>query len=81
MVKVYNVLHTCWGKSGWWCHVKKISKAKNGRQVFWTLNTMFLGGAKVVSMGSAIIARLQSFRYESDCKNFIFDMFVNLHVD
>ena len=33
MVLVYDVLHTCWGKSSWWAHVKK-DKGKNGRQVF-----------------------------------------------
>jgi hypothetical protein len=26
MVMAYNVLHTCWGKSSWWSHVKKFSK-------------------------------------------------------
>jgi hypothetical protein len=30
MVMVYNV---SWGKSGWWSHVKKFSKSKNGCQL------------------------------------------------
>jgi hypothetical protein len=29
IVMVYNVLHTCWGKSSWWSHAKKFSKTKN----------------------------------------------------
>jgi hypothetical protein len=43
MVKVYNDLHACWGKSSWWSHVKKFSKTKNGQQVYWTLHTLLLG--------------------------------------
>jgi hypothetical protein len=31
--------------------------------------------------GNAIVTRLQSFRYEGDCKNFNFDKCVNLHVE
>jgi hypothetical protein len=30
MATVYNILHSCWGKSSWWHHVKKFSKTKNG---------------------------------------------------
>jgi hypothetical protein len=81
MVMVYNVLHACWGKSSWWSHVKKFSKTKNGRQVYWTLHTLLLGGQHVVSTGSAIVTKLQSFRYEGDRKNFNFDKYVNLHVE
>jgi hypothetical protein len=81
MVKAYNVLHTCWGKSGWWSHLKKFSKTKNGRQVFWTFHTMLLGGPQVVSMGSTIITKLQSIRYEGNQKNFTFDKFVNLQIE
>ncbi len=44
MAMVYNILHSCWGKSSWWHHVKKFSKTKNGRQVYWTLHTLLLGG-------------------------------------
>jgi hypothetical protein len=81
MVTVYNVLHACWGKSSWWSHVKKFSKTKNGRQVYRTLHTLFLGGQCVVSTGSAIVTKLQSFRYKGDCKNFSFDKYVNLHIE
>jgi hypothetical protein len=65
MVMVCNVLHACWGKSSWWRHVKKFSKTKNGQQVYRTLHTLLLGGQRVVSTGSAIVIKLQSFRYET----------------
>ncbi len=81
MVTVYNVLHACWGKLSWWSHVKKISKTKNGGHVYRTLHTILLGGQRVVSTGSAIVSKLQSFRYEEDRKNFNFDKYVNLHVE
>jgi hypothetical protein len=81
MVTVYNVLHACWGKLSWWSHVKKFSKTKNGREVYWTLHTLLLGRQQVVSTGNAIATRLQSFRYERDRKNFNFDKYVNLHVE
>jgi hypothetical protein len=81
MVTVYNVLHACWGKSSWWSHVKKFSKTKNVQQVYRTLHTLLLSGQGVVSTGSAIVTKLQSFRYEGDRKNFNFDKYVNLHVE
>ncbi len=62
MVMVYNLLHACWGKSSWWSHVKKLSKSKNGRQVYRTLHTLLLGRQHVVSTGSTIVTKLQSFR-------------------
>jgi hypothetical protein len=77
MVMFYNVLHVSGGKLSWWSHVKKFSKTKNGRQVYRTLHTILLGGQNVVSTGSAIVTKLQSFRcvcvsasgYEGDyCK-------------
>jgi hypothetical protein len=73
MVTVYNVLHACWEESSWWSHVKKFSKTKNGRHVYRTLHTLLLGGKRVVLTGSAIVTKLQSFRYEGDRKNFNFD--------
>ncbi len=57
------------------------SKTKNGRQVYWTLHTLLLGGQRVVSTRSAIVTKLQSFRYEGDHKNFNFDKYMNLHVE
>ncbi len=81
MATVYNILHSCWGKSSWWHHVKKFSKTKNGQQVYRTLHTLLLGGQRVVSTGNAICTKLQSFRYEGDRKNFNFDKYVNLHVE
>jgi hypothetical protein len=81
MAMVYNILHSCWGKLSWWHHVKKFSKTKNGRQVYWTLHTLLLGGQQVVSTGNAICTKLQSFRYAGDRKNFNFDKYVNLHVE
>jgi hypothetical protein len=81
MITVYNVLHACWGKSSWWSQVKKFSKTKNGQRVYWTIPTLLLGGQHIVSTGSAIVTKLQSFRYEGDHKNFNFDKYVNLHVE
>jgi hypothetical protein len=81
LVMVYNVLHACWGKSSWWSHGKKFSKTKYGRQVYRTLHTLLLSGQHVVSTGSTIVTKLQSFKYEGDCKNFNFDKYVNLHVE
>jgi hypothetical protein len=81
MVMVYNVLHACWGKSSWWSHVKKFRKTKNRRQLYRTLHTILLGGQSVVLTGSAIVTKLQSFRYEGDRKNFNFDKYVNLHIE
>jgi hypothetical protein len=60
--------------------VKKFSETKNGRHVYRTLHTILLGGQRVVSTGSAIVTKLQSFRYEGDRKNFNFNKCVNLHV-
>jgi hypothetical protein len=81
MVTVYNVLHACWGKPSWWSHVKKFSKTKNGRHVYQTLHTILLGGQRVVLIGSTIVTKLQSFRYEGDRKNLNFDKYVNLHIE
>jgi hypothetical protein len=57
------------------------SKSKNGCQVYRTLHTVLLGGQQVVSTGSAIIAKVKSFRYEGNHKNFNFNKYVNLHVE
>jgi hypothetical protein len=81
MATVYNILHSCWGKSSWWHHTKKFIKTKNGRQVYRTLHTPLLGGQQVVSTRNAICTKLQSFRYEGDRKNFNFDKYVNLHIE
>ncbi len=61
--------------------MKKFSKTKNGLHVYWTLHTILLGGQQVMLTGSAIVTKLQSFRYEGDRKNFNFDKYVNLHVE
>jgi hypothetical protein len=81
MAMVYNILHSCWGKSSWWHHVQKFSKTKNGQQVYRTLRTLLLGEQQIVLTENAICTKLQSFRYEGDCKNFNFDKYVNLHVE
>jgi hypothetical protein len=49
--------------------------------VYRTLHTLFLGGEQVVSTGSTIVTKLQSFRYEGNHKNFNFDKYVNLHIE
>ena len=51
----------------------KFNKTKNGRQVYQTLHAVLLGGEQITSTGSAIVTKLQSFRYEYDRKNFTFD--------
>jgi hypothetical protein len=81
MVMVSNVLHACWGTSSWWSHVKMFSKTKNRQQVYRTLHTLLLGGQCVVSTGSTIVTKLQSFKYEGDHKNFNFGKYINLHVE
>ena len=80
MVAVFHILHACWGKSSWWTHVKKV-KGKNGRHVWRTLHAALLGGDRITATSSAIVTKLQSFRYEGDRKNFNFDKYVTLHVD
>jgi hypothetical protein len=81
MVTVYNVFRAFWRKSSWLSHVKKFSKTKNGQQVYQTLHTLLISGQHVVLTGSAIVTKLQSFRYERDCKNFNFDKYVNLLIE
>jgi hypothetical protein len=49
--------------------------------VYQTLHTLLLIGQRVVLTGSSIVTKLQSFRYEGDCKNFNFDKYMNLHVE
>jgi len=80
MALVYNVLHACWGKSSWWAQVKKI-KGKNGRQVWRILHTVLLGGDRIMTTGSAIVAKLETFTYDGDKKNFNFNKYVTLHVE
>jgi hypothetical protein len=80
MVAVFHILHACWGKSSWWTHVKKV-KGKNGRQVWRILHAALLGGDRITATSSAIVTKLQSFRYEGDRKNFNFDKYVTLLVD
>jgi hypothetical protein len=81
VVTVYYALHACWGKSSWGSHMKKFSKTKNRRQLYRILHTLLLVGQHVVSTRSAIVTKLQSFRYEKDCKNFNFDKYVNIHIE
>ncbi len=61
--------------------MKKCSETKNGRQVYRTFHTFLLCGQHVVSTGSTIVTKLQSFRYKGDHKNFNFDKYVNLHIE
>ena len=56
-------------------------KGKNGRQVWRILHATLLGGDRITASGSAIVNKLQSFRYEGDRKNFNFDKYVTLHVE
>jgi hypothetical protein len=60
--------------------MKKFSKTKDRHQVYRTLPSLCLGGQRVVSTGSAIVTKLQSFKYEGDRKNFKFDKYVNHHI-
>jgi hypothetical protein len=49
--------------------------------VYRTFHTLLLGGQCVVSTGSAIVTKLQSFEYKGDRKNFNFNKYVNLHIE
>ncbi len=80
MVSVFHILHACWGKSSWWSHVKKV-KGKNGRQVGQILHATLLGGDRITATSSAIVTKLQSFKYEGDQKNFNYDKYMTLHVE
>ena len=60
--------------------MKKI-KGKNGRQVWRTLHATLLGGDRITSTWSAIVAKLQTFSYDGDQKNFNFNKYVTLHVE
>jgi len=55
MALVYDVLHVYWGKSSWWAHVKKV-KDKNDQQVWRIFHTVLLGGNRITTTGSAIVA-------------------------
>jgi len=61
-------------------NVKKI-KGKNGRQVWQILHTALLGDDRNTTTGSTIVAKLQTFTYDGDQKNFNFDKYVTLHVE
>jgi len=45
------------------------------------LHAALLGGDRITSTGSAIVAKLQTFSYDGDRKNFNFDKYVTLHVE
>ncbi len=79
--KVFDILHTVWGKSSWWTHCKPFMKTKNGRQAFKTLHAQLLGGHKAIASGAAILAQLQSLRYDGDRRNFTLDKYIQLHME
>jgi hypothetical protein len=59
--KVYDILHTTWGTSQPWTHVRSAAaKTKDGRKAFRVLHAHLLGGQQLVTSGSAIMTRLQS---------------------
>ncbi len=66
LAKVFDILHTAWGKSNWWTHCKPFTKTKNGRQAYRTLHAQLLGRPKAIASGAAILAQLQSLKYEGD---------------
>jgi hypothetical protein len=80
-VKVYDIIHTVWGKLSWWTHCKLFDKAKNGCQAYRTLHSQLLGGKQLVSSGNAITTKIQTLRYDGDKTRFTFDKYVQLHVD
>ncbi len=49
--------------------------------MYKTLHTLLLSGQRVVSTENTIVTKLQSFKYEGDCKNFNFGKYVKLHVE
>ncbi len=60
--------------------MKKV-KGKNGRQVWRILHAALLEGDWITATSSAIVTKLQSFKYEGDQKNFDFYKCVTLHVE
>ncbi len=78
--KVFDILHTVWGKSSWWTHCKAFTKTRDGRQAFQTLHAQLLSGPKAIASGAAILAQLQALRYEGDRRNFTFDTYIQLHM-
>jgi hypothetical protein len=78
--KVFEILHTCWGTSQPWTHACSLSKVKNGRKAYRLLHSLLLGGQQLVTSGSVIMTKLQSFRYDGDRRGFSFDKYVALHV-
>jgi hypothetical protein len=46
-----------------------------------SLATALLGGDRIISTGSTIVAKLQTFSYDGDRKNFNFDKYVTLHIE
>ena len=51
------------------------------KKIKGTLHTVLLGGDRITTTGSAIVAKLQTFTYDGDKKNFNFDKYVTLHVE
>ena len=78
--KVFEILHSSWGTSQPWTHARTLAKVKNGRKAFRLLHSLLLGGQQLVTSGSAIMTKLQSFRYDGDRRGFGFDKYVALHV-
>lgn len=78
--KVYEILHSSWGTSQPWTHARTLAKVKNGRKAFRLLHSLLLGGQQLVTSGSAIMTKLQSYRYDGDRRGFGFDKYVALHV-
>jgi hypothetical protein len=79
--KVYDILHLFWGTSQPWTQARSAAaKTKNGRTAFRVLHTHLLGGQQLVTSGSAIMTRLQSFQYDGNRRNFGFNKYAALHV-
>ena len=79
--RVFDILDSVWGQSQFWAHAKATAgRTKNGRKAYRTLHAQLLGGQQLVASGAAIMARLQSLRYDGEKRNFTFDKYVALHV-
>ena len=63
-----------------WQHVKKFTATQDGRQVYRTLHSHYLGADKVNTMVNDILSSLKSKAYQGDRKNFNFDKYCLAHV-
>ena len=77
---VWAVLHALFSTSSVWQHVKKFTVTQDGRQVYCTLHSHFLGADKVNTMVNGNLSSLKSKIYQGDRTNWNFDKYCLAHV-